>query len=110
MSSRNVYLSAEQRQEAAVLYRALESGRVAIETGDRDPGTIRERMAEGFAGAPLAALDYAEVVDALTLEQVPVLVGELRLLVAARFGSTRLLDNLGITVPEGRSGAKEPRC
>jgi pantoate--beta-alanine ligase len=53
-------------------------------------------MAGIVGDAGLARLDYAEVVDAHTLEPVADASGEVRLLVAARFGSTRLLDNLGV--------------
>jgi pantoate--beta-alanine ligase len=51
-------------------------------------------MADLIASEPLAELDYAEVVDARTLQEVDPLAGELRLLIAARFGKARLIDNL----------------
>jgi pantoate--beta-alanine ligase len=96
MSSRNVYLSDDQREQAVVLHRALEAGAAAIRGGERDTDEVRALMAKVVADARLAALDYAEVVDARTLERVDEAQGELRLLVAARFGATRLLDNLGV--------------
>jgi pantoate--beta-alanine ligase len=99
MSSRNVYLSDEQRGQAVVLHRALEAGAAAIEGGERQAAAVRDLMASVIADARLAALDYAEVVDARTLEPVDELHGELRLLVAARFGTTRLLDNVGVRAP-----------
>lgn len=95
MSSRNVYLSPAQRAEAPVLYRALRAGADALAAGQTDVAAVRERMAAMVGEAPAAALDYAEVVDARTLEPALSVDGEIRLLVAARFGSTRLLDNLG---------------
>ena len=100
MSSRNVYLSADERAAAPVLHRALRSGVAAVLAGERDPATVRDLVAEIIAAEPLAELDYAEVVDAATLARPDRLSGEIRLLTAARFGRPRLLDNLGLLVPE----------
>ncbi len=95
MSSRNVYLSPEERRRAPVLYRALRAGAEAIERGERDPAAVRALMA-GMIEPEADRLDYAEVVDAATLQRCDPLEGELRLLVAARFGRARLIDNLGV--------------
>jgi pantoate--beta-alanine ligase len=95
LSSRNVYLSADERSAAPVLHRALLAGRAAIEAGVRDAATVRQRMHDVVAEEPLARLDYAEVVDAATFEVPDPLSGELRLLIAARFSKARLIDNLG---------------
>jgi pantoate--beta-alanine ligase len=73
MSSRNVYLSAEQRTAATVLHRALRAGQA-------HPGDPEAAMREVVAAEPLADLDYVAARDG-------------RLLIAARFGSTRLIDN-----------------
>jgi pantoate--beta-alanine ligase len=97
LSSRNVYLTPEERAAAPVLHQALELGRAAIEAGERDPAAIRSLMAAHITAEPLAELDYAEVVDARTFEVPDPLAGTLRLLVAARFGSARLIDNEGAT-------------
>jgi pantoate--beta-alanine ligase len=99
-SSRNVYLSPEERAAAPVLHRALESGRDLIGAGGRDASAVAAHMAGIVAAEPLAELDYAEVVDPVTLARPDRLAGEVRLLVAARFGRPRLLDNLGVLVPE----------
>jgi pantoate--beta-alanine ligase len=96
-SSRNAYLTAPERAAAPVLHAALLVGRLAIDAGERDAGRVRALMAELIAAEPLAALDYAEVVDARTLQVVDPLAGELRLLAAARFGTARLIDNVGAT-------------
>src|SRR4051794_19342300 len=80
MSSRNVYLSAEQRRAATVLHRALEAGAADITHA-------REVMAATVNAEPLADLDYAEVVES---------EHEYRLLIAARVGTTRLIDNRGV--------------
>lgn len=98
LSSRNSYLSAEERAAAPVLYRALRDGVAAIESGERDPEAVRERMGATIRAEALARLDYAEVVDAGTLERVELLAGELRLLVACRLGRARLIDNTGATI------------
>jgi pantoate--beta-alanine ligase len=98
MSSRNAYLSAEERAAAPVVHRALQAGVAAIGRGVRDPAAVRAEMAALLAAEPLAQLDYAEVVDAATFEVPDPLRGTLRLLVAARFGGARLIDNVGATV------------
>jgi pantoate--beta-alanine ligase len=95
MSSRNVYLSEAERAAAPVLHRALTAGRRVIEYGERDPAAVRAAMAEIVGREPLAALDYAEVVDAATFEVPDPLAGALRLLIAVRFSRARLIDNLG---------------
>jgi pantoate--beta-alanine ligase len=97
LSSRNVYLTPEERAAAPVLHRALVAARQAVEAGERDPGAIRSLMAGMIEAEPLAELDYAEVVDAATFEVPDPLAGTLRLVVAARFGAARLIDNEGAT-------------
>jgi pantoate--beta-alanine ligase len=99
MSSRNVYLTAEERAAAPVLHRALLAGVEAIDRGERDPAAVRAVMATVVAAEPLAQLEYAEVVDAATLQEIDPLAGNLRLLAAARFGRGRLIDNEGATIP-----------
>jgi pantoate--beta-alanine ligase len=94
LSSRNAYLTPEERAAAPVVHAALQMGRADIDAGERDPAKVRALMADLIAAEPLAELDYAEVVDARTLQEVDPLTGELRLLIAARFGRARLIDNL----------------
>lgn len=104
MSSRNAYLTPEQRAAAPVVHRALRAGAAVVLAGERDPAAVRDAMAGVVAGEPLAELDYAEVARAADLSvpstldpaEVP---GDLRLLAAVRFGTTRLIDNLGVTAP-----------
>jgi pantoate--beta-alanine ligase len=98
MSSRNAYLTPEERAAAPVVHRALLAGLAAIEGGERDPAAVRAAMAALVDAEPLAQLDYAEVVDAATFQVPDPLSGTLRLLVAARFGGARLIDNVGATV------------
>ena len=99
-SSRNVYLTSDERAAAPVLHRALMAGRSTIEAGERDPSAVEAAMAAVLSGEPLVTPDYAVVVDADTLRRPAVLRGEVRLLVAGRLGKPRLLDNLGVTVPK----------
>jgi pantoate--beta-alanine ligase len=103
MSSRNVYLTDEERAAAPVLHRSLQSGVASIVAGERDPDRVRELMAAIVDAEPLAQLDYAEVVDAGSLDRSGRLVAgeDVRLLVAARLGTPRLLDNLGLRIPDG---------
>jgi pantoate--beta-alanine ligase len=95
MSSRNAYLTPAERAAAPVVHRALEAGRALVEAGERDPAAVRAAMAAVVEAEPLADLDYAEVVDARTFDVPDRLAGGLRLLAAVRFGSARLIDNVG---------------
>ncbi len=98
MSSRNVYLTADQRPKAIALRRALDAGIDAIESGQRSLQPVLDAMANVINNEPEALLDYVAVVDAESLEAPSLLKGKLRLLVAATVGTPRLLDNDGIFV------------
>lgn len=97
-SSRNVYLTPDQRAAAPVLHRALEAGAAAIGAGERDPAAVTTAMAEVVATEPLVVLDYAAAVDAGTLADLTPLAGDVRLLIAAQVGTPRLLDNMGVWI------------
>lgn len=99
LSSRNVYLTPAERAAAPVLYRALRAGAQAVRAGEGPASVVAGGMRCQIEAEPLAQLDYAEVADAVTLAPVDELRGELRLLVAARFGRARLIDNIGVTAP-----------
>jgi len=96
LSSRNAYLTAEERAAAPVVAKALREGAALVEAGERSPAAVRDLMRRTIEAEPLARLDYAEIVDAATLQPVDPLEGELRLLAAVRFGRARLIDNLGV--------------
>jgi len=98
LSSRNVYLSAEERAAAPVLYQALRTAETLVLDGGRDARVVAGALRDTIAGEPLAVLDYAEVVDAATLRPVDTIAGSARALVAARFGATRLIDNIALEV------------
>lgn len=96
MSSRNQYLSSEERSQAAGLSRAMRKAIAAIEGGAGVPGTLATLRAEILASG-FASIDYADLRDAATLEDVAALNGRpARLLVAARIGKARLIDNMPV--------------
>jgi len=96
LSSRNAYLSADERKAALVLSRALTAARDELGSGTRDALALQTTMQKVFAGEPRAALDYAEIVDADTFEPVTRIARPCYVLVAAFLGKTRLIDNLYI--------------
>ncbi len=97
MSSRNVYLDREHRLAATILRRALDAGlRAAAST--TDPDVVMAAMRDTIATEPRAELDYVAAVDAATLAVPDRLVGSCRLLVAARVGAPRLIDNCALVL------------
>ncbi len=92
MSSRNVHLSARERERATALHRALLAAERAVADGARDPAVVIERARSVLAGAELEP-EYLELVSADTLAPVRRIDGDVLALVAARVGSTRLIDN-----------------
>jgi pantoate--beta-alanine ligase len=100
MSSRNAYLSSEERRAAAVLYRALRGAAEAVAAGERQADAVRRRMQDVLSAEPLAHVEYAEVVNAETFQPVEILSDRLVLPLAVRVGGTRLIDNLRLTVEE----------
>ncbi len=94
LSSRNVYLNAEERAQAPVLRRALLLAAKRARAGERDADALRAVLAREIATAPLARLDYAEVVDAEDLQPVRFIDKKTLLAVAVFLGRTRLIDNL----------------
>jgi pantoate--beta-alanine ligase len=99
LSSRNAYLSEEERGHALVLSRALEHAREAAAGGETSAIAIAQRLGEEIAAEPGVTLDYAVVVDAHTLEAVESIDCECRALVAARVGKARLIDNGPVSPP-----------
>jgi pantoate--beta-alanine ligase len=103
MSSRNAYLSPEERTAATVLYRALRAAEAAISQGERSGDAVRGWMLNVLNTEPLAQVDYAEVVDADSFQPVETLRGRLVLPLAVRIGGTRLIDNIRLIAEEIRS-------
>lgn len=100
LSSRNAYLKGGERQSATALYRSLAAACRAIQSGERDPVRILAELRRVMDSEPAVALDYAEIVDAETLEPAMALRRPCYILVAARVGGTRLIDN-ALIEPEG---------
>jgi pantoate--beta-alanine ligase len=100
MSSRNAYLSPEERTQAPALRRSLDAGLRAAAGGERDCAKIVALMRGIISAQPSAAIDYVSVADAGTLEELSSLARGTRALVsvAVRIGTTRLIDNDIITV------------
>jgi pantoate--beta-alanine ligase len=105
MSSRNVYLSPEERRAALVLSRSLATASASVASGAADADRIRDEVTRQVGAEPLVALDYVSVSDEETLAELQRIDRPALILIAARVGSTRLIDNTvvippGIPVPE----------
>jgi pantoate--beta-alanine ligase len=94
MSSRNAFLSAEERRIAPILYQALLAGRRAIESGMAEPGSVSAIMRKVLGGEPAVRIDYLAVCDPRTLEPLGRTGRQAVILGAIRLGSVRLIDNL----------------
>ncbi len=98
MSSRNVYLNEEERKQALALYKSLMLAKNLIESGERDPNKIIKEMEELILdNAPLAKIQYIQIVDTKNLKPVNEMKGEVLVALAVFFGKTRLIDNVIIS-------------
>jgi len=93
MSSRNAYLTPEQRAAAPILRRSLDRAEALYAGGERDGENIRHAMRDILQAEPLALPDYMSVADLDTLEELETITGKALVSLAVRFGSTRLIDN-----------------
>ncbi len=98
LSSRNMYLSTEERKQAKVLYQALLVAEDMIKKGERKASKIVSGMRTLINKQPLADIDYIAITDANSLELLKKLEGEILISLAVRFGKTRLIDNIKIKV------------
>jgi pantoate--beta-alanine ligase len=94
ISSRNAYLSPQERRSALVLYRSLMRVKELFEGGERNPTGLISAAKREFASEPAVRLDYIEVVDPETLEPVAAVTQRTLVAVAAFVGQTRLIDNI----------------
>jgi pantoate--beta-alanine ligase len=94
LSSRNAYLSADERRAATVLHRVLEAARAQLAAGVRDTLQLQTTMRKVIAAEPLANVDYAEIVDANAFEPIMRISRPSYVLLAVFIGKTRLIDNL----------------
>ena len=95
LSSRNAYLSAEERARAVALPRALQYAREAIGEG-KPVQMVLDTARKSLIDAGISRIDYFALVDAATLEPIEAPAGDMRLIAAAAVGTTRLIDNLAI--------------
>ena len=109
LSSRNAYLSLDERRAAPVLFCALQRAQERIAQGMTDADALRRELETLIANEPLATLDYVAVVHPDTLAPVATLDGVTLVALAVRIGKTRLIDNMllapeGIAIPKNRLG------
>ena len=98
LSSRNAYLTPVERRAALVLSRSLREAERAIRAGERDAARVIAGIRILIGAEPLARVDYIEAVDPLNLEPVAAIRGGVLIVLAVFIGSTRLIDNIRISV------------
>lgn len=94
MSSRNIYLTPEQRKQATVLNHALQHAKKMIKDGEKNAHKIIALMEELISSMPEANIDYIEIVDAENLQPVKEIKGKILIALAVKFGKARLIDNI----------------
>lgn len=95
-SSRNVYLTAEERAAAPILHQALEEAREKILAGERNARTIIAFLEDRISAEPLADIDYIQAVHRDTIVPIDRLEGPILVALAVRFGKARLIDNFSL--------------
>ena len=93
MSSRNSYLSAEERKQAVILHKALKQGKEALANGEKDVSKLIAIITDKISEMSLASIDYVSILDFPSLEPVETVTKEALAAVAVNFGKTRLIDN-----------------
>ncbi|MHC4619715.1 MAG: pantoate--beta-alanine ligase [Planctomycetota bacterium] len=101
VSSRNKYLSEQQRKDAALIYKSLQGCRELIESGIRDAAQITAQMRKVLEQVPSIKIEYVSIVDSDTLQSLDRVSGRVLAAVAARIGPARLIDNIVIDAPRG---------
>lgn len=96
LSSRNTYLSRQQRRDAAILYSSLQTAVAMIKSGNKDPRRIVVQMRKMIKSKRTARIDYIKIVDIATLKELKKIKGCLLICLAVFFGKTRLIDNIEI--------------
>lgn len=92
-SSRNTYLSAEERKQAVILNQSLEEAIKAIDAGEKDAAKVKEIIVSKLNSCPLAKIDYVEVVSFDTIQPIEKVEGAVLIAIAVYIGTTRLIDN-----------------
>lgn len=93
MSSRNTYLSGEERKAALILHKSLLLGKQMMEQGERDAAKVKTAIIQNMETEPLAKVDYVEIVHPDSLEDIDIIEGEALIATAVYIGKTRLIDN-----------------
>ncbi len=101
LSSRNTYLTSEERASALSLSRALQLAADRISAGVSDLAAVRDELHSLLSSTPLVQVEYATIVDPETLEELNRPRPEMQAIIAARVGSTRLIDNARLTTAGG---------
>ncbi len=96
LSSRNAYLSEEEKREALVLNQSINYAKNMIESGETNVDRIKNQMKEIINKSKLADIDYIEIVNFDTLEQLDVVKGNVLIAIAVKIGNTRLIDNVSL--------------
>ena len=99
VSSRNGYLDVDQRKQATCLYRSMLEAAEAVRGGKRDAAELVRQIERTIHAAGPATIDYVNVVDLVSLEDVEVVQRPVRICMAVRIGDCRLIDNIGVDVP-----------
>ena len=97
-SSRNTYLSPEERKAAVILHKGLEKGEEMVRAGERDAGKVKKAICDIIESEPLAKIYYVDIVDFDNIQEKEVLEGSVLAAVAVYIGKTRLIDNFIITI------------
>ena len=92
-SSRNTYLSEEERKQAVILNRSLEAAMDAINAGEKDTAKVKQIIIDKLHTCPLAKIDYVEVVSFDTIQPIEKVEGAVLIAIAVYIGTTRLIDN-----------------
>jgi len=98
MSSRNVYLSPEERKQAVALFETLNLAKKAIENGERDAEKVKKLMRENISKYDKVIIDYIEIVDEKNLTPLSKIEGKVLIAIAAFVGKARLIDNIIVEV------------
>ncbi|MBQ1688626.1 MAG: pantoate--beta-alanine ligase [Lachnospiraceae bacterium] len=92
-SSRNTYLSPEERKAALILSQTIQLAEQLLQSGEKDAATIISQMTKKIESEPLARIDYIKIVDAMTMQQIPTIDRPILCAMAVYIGKTRLIDN-----------------
>ncbi len=92
-SSRNTYLSTEERKAALILSKTIKLGEEMVKNGETDAAKVVDAMKKNIEMEPMAKIDYVKIVDAMTMQQIPTIDRPILCAMAVYIGKTRLIDN-----------------